>query len=67
MIKYEWCNDDDNDKRKMMFDRYVQCENKLWIINKKKQKKKNMWEQIHVTHDTQTKIIVILTIKYTMK
>ena len=55
----------------MMRDMYEQCEQKMQITNKRKQKKKkkkkNTGGHMQVTHDTHTKIIVILTIKDKIK
>ena len=48
-----------------MLDLYEQCEYKMYIINQKK-KKKNDGGHIHVIHNTEIKIIVILTIKNKM-
>ena len=56
MIKEKW-------RLTGMSNAKIKCES----LTRRNKKKKNMGEQIHVTHDTQTKIIVILTIKYTMK
>ena len=52
-------------QREIMLDLYQQREYEMLIINKKK--KKLTWVHIHVTHDRQTKIIELLTIKNKIK